>query len=234
MKHLIMPTVFLAVSCTLGSHDDRRHRVQKYTAEDFKRFGYDDRISSDLKMADEKSGEPTSLCFSFELESHDFVLTNSRFMPNSELSMKRCKDPLAMELHSQIRMQQLQGTCLASRQIALDHAPYGFGSMLNSYVKVLVWRFIFPNLFAAIMLPLPVRSLSSSRSSTTRRSGAPRSGSSGTGWASGTGPAARPTRSRASSSPGPTARPHQVPHNGFDVRLLEGVYETSDALKPRY
>jgi len=101
--------------------------------------GTGDRSSRSRSKRHEPSAAapPTpSLCFPFDLVSHAHVLEHDSFLPDaSDGSPSPCHDPAGIALRKHLTRLASPSQCEASQQLVTDNVGYGFGSVLNSWVK---------------------------------------------------------------------------------------------------
>ena len=88
----------------------------------------------------EALGHPPSLCFSFDDVPHDFTLKHASYLPDPAKAVPGgCQDSSAVALRHHLERLGSPKECMAGMQLTTDNVGYGFGSVLNSWIKV--WGF---------------------------------------------------------------------------------------------
>jgi hypothetical protein len=85
------------------------------------------------------------LCVPFDTVAHDYVLQHSSYLPEPSTSgsagdgnnyaMGQCRDSAALALREQLIRLSEPNACVASKQMTTDNVGYGFGSVVNSWIK---------------------------------------------------------------------------------------------------
>ena len=92
-------------------------------------------------------------CYAFTSKPHDYLLRNTFFYPDVQSGERgACADKMTNILRQHLREVAAPAQCLNKNQITTGGPPFGFGSMITSWVKVSQCKLIVRELFALIVL----------------------------------------------------------------------------------
>ena len=75
-------------------------------------------------------------CFPFSSVPHDHVMKHSSFHPDPGAAVAgTCQDAAAIALQNHLTRLAAPATCTAAGQVSTDNVGYGFGSVINSWLK---------------------------------------------------------------------------------------------------
>ena len=76
------------------------------------------------------------LCVPFDAVPHDFMLNQAAYWPEpGRAGMGRCQDSAATALRKHLMRLSEPNECVAAKQMTTDNVGYGFGSVVNSWIK---------------------------------------------------------------------------------------------------
>mmetsp|Transcript_17605 Transcript_17605/g.40424 ORF Transcript_17605/g.40424 Transcript_17605/m.40424 type:complete len:217 (-) Transcript_17605:1330-1980(-) len=88
-----------------------------------------------ILAAGQASSSESGLCVPFEAERHDLVLTQRSYLPDPSKVRTSCRDGSAATMRDLLAQLSAPATCVADQQLTTDNVGYGFGSVVNSWLK---------------------------------------------------------------------------------------------------